>query len=117
MTSPHLIVLSANVCGLRTNIGDFTHNFILRNRIDIAVVTETWLTSMVEPSFGKIPGYTHWIREDRQGRQEGGVAVCPKEGVQAHRLDIETPPSTEAVFLRVVMADGTALLLCAMYRP
>ncbi|KAK4290453.1 hypothetical protein Pmani_036646 [Petrolisthes manimaculis] len=88
----------------------------LRHRTDIAVVTETWLTSEVESTFGKIPGYTHWIREDRHRRQGGGVAICLKEGLQAHRLDIETPPLTEAVFLRVVMANGTGLLLCAMYR-
>ena len=43
--------------------------------------------------------------------------MCLKEGVQAHRLNIETPPQTEAVFLRIVMADGTADLLCVMYRP
>ncbi|KAK3848873.1 hypothetical protein Pcinc_044353 [Petrolisthes cinctipes] len=50
MRSPHLTVLSANVRGLRTNIGDLTHNFILRHRTDIAVVTETWLTSEVGSS-------------------------------------------------------------------
>lgn len=73
--------------------------------------------SEVELSFGRIPGYTHWIRRDQQGRQGGGVAVCLKEGVQAQRLEVETPPTTEAVFLKVILADGTALLLCAMYRP
>ncbi|KAK3893596.1 hypothetical protein Pcinc_002601 [Petrolisthes cinctipes] len=45
MRSPHLTVLSTNVRGLRTNIGDLTHNFILRHRTDIAVVTERWLIS------------------------------------------------------------------------
>ncbi|XP_050704884.1 uncharacterized protein LOC126990346 [Eriocheir sinensis] len=112
-----LVLLSANVRGPRTNIGDLTHSFVLRHRVDIAVVTETWLNSEVELSFARIPGYTHWIRRDRQGRQGGGVAVCLKEGVQAQRLEVETPPTTEAVFLKVILADGTALLLCAMYRP
>ena len=116
-TRRQLTVLSANVRGLRTNIGDLTHNFILRHQVDIVVVTETWLSSEVEPVFGKIPAYTHWFRRDRQGRQGGGVAVCFKEGVQAQRLEIETLPTTEAVFFKVVLADGTALLLCAMYRP
>lgn len=116
-TRHQLVLLSANVRGLRTNIGDLTHSFVLRHRVDIAVVTETWLNSEVELSFGRIPGYTHWIRRDRQGRQGGGVAVCLKEGVQAQRLEVETPPTTEAVFLKVILADGTALLLCAMYRP
>ena len=116
---PHrkLTVLSANVRGLRTNIGDLTHSFVLRHQVDIAVVTETWLNSEVEPSFGRIRGYSPWYRNDRQGRQGGGVALCLKEGVQAQRLEIELPPTIEAMFLRVALADGTALLLCVMYRP
>ena len=112
-----LTVLSANVRGLRTNIGDLTHNFILRHQADIAVVTETWLTSEVEPAFGKLRGYTHWARQDRPERAGGGVAVCFREGVQAQALQVETPPTTEALFFRVVLANGTALLLCAAYRP
>ncbi|KAK4327499.1 hypothetical protein Pmani_002054 [Petrolisthes manimaculis] len=61
--SHHLTVLSANVRGLRTNIGDLTHNFILRHRTDIAVVTETWLTSEMESTFeGK---YSVWLRFTR----------------------------------------------------
>ncbi|MPC41223.1 hypothetical protein E2C01_034810 [Portunus trituberculatus] len=38
-----LTVLSANVCGFCTNIGDLTHSFALRHHVDIAVATETWL--------------------------------------------------------------------------
>ncbi|KAK3878629.1 hypothetical protein Pcinc_016760 [Petrolisthes cinctipes] len=60
-----LKILSANVRGLRTNIGDLTHNCVLRHSIDIVVVTETWLNSEVEPTFGKICGYTNWTRRDR----------------------------------------------------
>ena len=112
-----LKVLSANVRGLRTNIGDLTHNCVLRHSTDIVVVTETWLNSDVEPTFGKIRGYTHWARKDRQERAGGGVAVCFKEGVQAQLLEVDTPPHMEAMFFRVVLADRSALLLCAMYRP
>ena len=85
--------------------------------MDIVVVTESWLNREVEPTFGKIRGYTHWIRRDRQGRAGGGVAVCFREGVQAQTLQVDTPPTTEALFFRVVLSDSTALLLCAMYRP
>ncbi len=116
-TCQQLTVLSANVPGLRTNIGDLTHSFALRHQVDVAVATETWLNSEVEPTFGKTPGYTHWIRRDRSQRAGGGVAVCFREGVQAQTLHVETPPTTEALFFRVVLTDGTALLLCAVYRP
>lgn len=79
------------------------------------MVTETWLNSEAEPSFSRIRGYSPWFRNDCQGRQ-GGVALCFKEGVQAQRLEIEIPPTLEAMFLRVALADGTALLLCVMCR-
>ncbi|MPC09705.1 hypothetical protein E2C01_002323 [Portunus trituberculatus] len=55
--SQHLTVVSANVRGLRTNLGDLTHNFVLRHQADIVAVTETWLNGEVEPTFGNIPGY------------------------------------------------------------
>ncbi|KAG0722156.1 hypothetical protein GWK47_045040 [Chionoecetes opilio] len=112
-----LKIISANVRGLRTNIGDLTHNCVLRHSADVVVVTETWLNNEVEPTFGKIRGYTQWNRRDRPERAGGGVAVCFKEGVQAQHLDVVPPPHMEVMFFRVVLADRSAILLCAMYRP
>ncbi|KAG0729665.1 hypothetical protein GWK47_029866 [Chionoecetes opilio] len=111
-----LKILSANVRGLRTNIGDLTHNCVLRHSADVVVVTETWLNNEVEPTFGKIRGYTQWTRRDRPERAGGGEAVCFKEGVQAQHLDVVPPPHMEVMFFRVVLADRSAILLCAMYR-
>ena len=54
---------------------------------------------------------------DRHERAGGGVAVCFKEGVQAQHLDVDTPPQMEVMFFWVVLADRSAYLLCAMYRP
>ena len=59
-----LKILSANVRGLRTNIGDLTHNCVLRHSADVVVVTETWLNNEVEPTYGKIRCYTQWSRRD-----------------------------------------------------
>ncbi|XP_063884696.1 uncharacterized protein LOC135113371 [Scylla paramamosain] len=109
-------VISANVRGLRTNIGDLTHNCVLRYGADAVVVTETWLNGEVEPSFGKIGGYTHWARRDRQDRAGGRVPVCFREGVQAQQLGVDVPPQLEVMFFRVVLANHSALLLCATYR-
>lgn len=49
-------VVMANVKGFQTNIGDFTHNFVLRHQAPAVAVTEMWLPGEVEPTFGKIPG-------------------------------------------------------------
>ncbi|KAG0727704.1 hypothetical protein GWK47_034100 [Chionoecetes opilio] len=112
-----LKIISANVRGLRTNIGDLTHNCVLRHSADVVVATETWLNNEVEPTFGKIRCYTQWNRRDSPERAGGGVAVCFKEGVQAQHLDVVPPPHMEVMFFRVVLADRSAILLCAMYRP
>ncbi len=44
------------------------------------------------------------------------MAVCFREGVQAQQLDVDRSPQLEVMFFRVVLADHSALLLCAMYR-
>ena len=74
-----LTVLSANVRDLHNNIGDLTNNFILKYSADIAVATETWLDDEVEPTFGRIRGYTQWVSRDRAGLAGGGIAVCFKK--------------------------------------
>ena len=38
-----LTVVSANVRGLRTNVGDLTHNFVLHHQADIVTMMEMWL--------------------------------------------------------------------------
>ncbi|KAG0728161.1 hypothetical protein GWK47_033070 [Chionoecetes opilio] len=103
-----LKILSTKVRGLRTNIGDLTHNCVLRHSADVDMVTETWLNNQVEPTFGKIRGYTQCSRRDRPERAGGGVAVCFMEGVQAQHLDVVPPPHMEVMFFRVVLADRSA---------
>ena len=53
----------------------------------------------MEPTFGKIPGCTKWVRKDREHRVGGVVAACLPQGM-------------EALFFRVVLNDNTGLLLC-----
>ena len=115
--APQLTVVSANVRGLRTNISDLSHNFVLRYKADIVAVTETWLCSAVEPTFGRIPGYTNWVRNDRAGRTGGGVAACFRNGLQTQELPINLPHLMEALFFRIVLRDNSGLLLCVLYRP
>ncbi|XP_050698030.1 uncharacterized protein LOC126985992 [Eriocheir sinensis] len=102
---------------MRTNVGDLTHNFVLRHRADVVAVTETWLTEEVEPTFGKIQGYSHWVRKDRENRAGGGVAACFKDCLNVQKLEVTLPHRTEALFFRVALTDNSGLLLCVMYRP
>ena len=70
-----LQVLSTNVRGLLTNIGDYTHSFINRHNADIIVAVETFFNENVPENYGKIKGYSNWCRRDRSGRDKGGIAV------------------------------------------
>ncbi|MPC61059.1 hypothetical protein E2C01_055122 [Portunus trituberculatus] len=71
----------------------------------------------MEPTYGRIYGFIHWTRRDRQEQAGGGVAVCFKEGMQAQQLNIDIPPLMEVMYFRVMLADRSALLLCALYCP
>ena len=115
--APQLTVVSANVRGLRTNAGELSHNCVLRHKADIVAVSETWLNSEVEPTYGRIPGYTHWVRKDRIGRTGGGVAACFKNDLQTQEVSPNLPHLMEALFFRIVLQDNSGLLLCVLYRP
>ena len=119
-TSPRrhrLDILSANIRGFLTNVGELTHSFVIKHNIDFIVAMETFLDETVVPAFAKIPGYSQWIRRDRQGMRGGGIAVCYKENMLVQSLPIQIPSWMEMLFFRIILANGEAILLVAMYRP
>ena len=81
------------------------------------VAVETFLDEDCATACDRIPGYCHWIRRDRVGGQGGGIAVCFREGLHAQPLSVQTPDEMETMFLRLILADKSAVLLCALYRP
>lgn len=54
--------------------------FILRNRVDIAFITETWLKDTICDSVVDIPGFSIF-RKDREVLQHGGVCIYLKLGI------------------------------------
>ena len=56
-----LTVLSANVRGLLTNIGDLTHTFVNPNNADIVATVETFFNETVPLNYGRIAGYSNWF--------------------------------------------------------
>lgn len=111
-----LDILSANIRGFLTNVGELTHSFVIKHNIDFIVTVETFLDETVVPAFAKIPGYSQWIRRDRQGMRGGGIAVCYKENMLVQTLPLHIPSWME-MFFRVTLANDEAILLVAMYRP
>nr|XP_045603079.1 uncharacterized protein LOC123761179 [Procambarus clarkii] len=116
MRSQSISILSANIRGFMTNVGDLTHSFVNTHRPDVVVVLETFLDDRTPENFATIAGYTSWLRRDRQG-QGGGVAVCTSKSVYAQHIDVVIPGHLEIMFFKVCLNPGTSILLCAMYRP
>ena len=111
-----LQVLSANVRGLLTNIGDYTHSFINQYNADVVVAVETFFNESVPSNYGRIKGYGNWCRKDRIGREKGGIAVCFKDNLHVQPLDINVPNHLEMLFHKIYFKNSTALF-CTCYRP
>ena len=116
MAPRSLKILSSNVRGFRTNVGELTHAAV-KNKADIVVAVETFLNDTCVTTCDRIPGYSHWVRRDRPAGQGGGVALCHREGLQLQLLPVTTPEEMEVLFFRLLLADKTAVLLCPLYRP
>ena len=109
-------IVSANVRGFKTNVGELTYQFVLKEKADIVFVEETFLDNTVPSNFGKIPGYTAWIRRDRV-TLGGGVALCYREGLQVQLLDFPIPQELEIIIFKLIDRNGTGTLCCGCYRP
>ena len=112
-----LRILSANVRGFQTNVGDLTHSFVVPNRIDVIATVETFLNDSVPKNYGQITGYTQWYRRDRISGTFGGIAVCFRKGLTLQPLDINHPDHLEFMFFKVWTSKHESILLCVCYRP
>ena len=54
-----LRVLSAHVRGFRTNVGELTHTFVLKHRVDVVMTVETFLDDSCVTTCERIPGYSN----------------------------------------------------------
>ena len=54
--------------------------FLLRKRVDIGLITETWLNDNISDSFAHIDGY-NLHRKDRLIKQHGGVCIYLRDGI------------------------------------
>lgn len=113
----NLTIVSANVRGLQTNIGDLTHSHVLQHNPDIIATVETFLNSSIPENFGQINGYSRWHRRDRVQGTFGGIAVCFRRGLAVQALNVEMPEHLELMFFKLWTHNQDAILLCVCYRP
>ena len=119
MTNSHnsLNIISANVRGLLTNIGDLTYSFIIPHKPDIVATVETFFNDQVPDNYGKVDGYSNWYRRDRKEGQKGGIAVCFKKDLPVQLLDVNIPVHLEIMFFKVIISEHENILFCVCYRP
>ncbi|XP_045109715.1 uncharacterized protein LOC123503780 [Portunus trituberculatus] len=111
-------IVSANLRGFHTNVGEITHNVIIKHRADIAFVCETFLDVSVPVNYVRVRGYSAWQRKDRS-TQGGGVAFCYKETLNVKVIEPAkpVPEELELLVLKVTDRNGKGLLCVGCYRP
>lgn len=111
-------IISANLRGFHTNIGEFTHSMIIKNRADVVFVRETFLDDKVPVNYARVRGYTSWLRKDRT-TQGGGVAFCYKETLNVQVIEplVPVPMELELLTLKITDNNGKGLLCVGCYRP
>ncbi|KAK3894627.1 hypothetical protein Pcinc_001605 [Petrolisthes cinctipes] len=112
-----LTLISANVRGLQTNIGDLIHSYVIPYTPDVIATVETFLNPTILTNFGHIRGYSGWHRRDRANRTFGGIAVCFREGLAVEALDVDMDRHLELMFFRLWTRQRDTILLCICYRP
>ena len=77
-------IMISNVMSLVPKMTEVSE-FILRNQVSLAFITETWLKSSVCDSVIDIPGYSI-LRKDRSNESHGGICLYLKDA-NYNRLD------------------------------
>ena len=82
------------VCNVRggtcTKLDEITE-ILVTNKIDIAVLVETWLHGGIHDDLINIPGYTFYRKDRADGRVGGGILVYSRDELPCHlqpQLDI-----------------------------
>ena len=115
-TNTELRIVSANVRGFHTNVGELTHRFVGTKNPDIVFVTETFLDDNIPPTYARIQGYSTWIRKDRS-TQGCGVALCHKTFLDLIVLDTPIPERLEMLIFKIKGDGGRSILCMGCYRP
>ena len=71
-------IMVSNTMSLAPKIVE-VEEFVARNKVSLAFITETWLKSTVMDSVVDIPGYSI-IRKDRSSEEHGGMCLYIKDG-------------------------------------
>ncbi len=128
----HLRCLSFNAQSIRSKIkspdGTFTSNLksfqdlVYAERLDMIMVTETWLNNNITNNEILPKGY-HVIRKDRDAdKRGGGVLMALREDIAYNRINSRNNSPNwsariEIIALELNLLNSKKSLVCAYYRP
>ena len=78
--------MSANLRIFTTNVGELTHNVIIKNRADVVFVCETFLDANVPVNYTSVRGYSTRNRKNPLTLGEG-VAFHYKESLNVQEIE------------------------------
>lgn len=101
-----------NARGIRKKAAEF-FDFLLREKVDIALVSETWLTE------GILIRHSEFVchRRDRTGARGGGVMIVVQKNISHELLDFVHTNLIENIGIRVNLADGSSVHIFSCYFP
>lgn len=104
-----------------TNKLDELSGVLQINNVDIAIITESWLSSTGAQQSAGITGYTDYHKARPPDKKGGGVAVYTKDTLPSQPLDIKVPDGLECLWLRLTPAylprEISSLVIAAVYHP
>ena len=104
-----------NIQSIANKLDDIT--ILLRDQqLDIFCLTETWLSPQISDQFLAFPGYCI-LRQDREGRRGGGVAILHRSEVRAQRLLMPAGGPLETLWASVSWPGGRSATVGVIYRP
>ena len=104
-----------NVQSIAAKLDDVT--LLLRDQqLDILCLSETWLSPQISDLFLTFPGYDV-LRQDREGRRGGGVAILHRSEMEVQQLVMPACGPLETLWTSVSWRGGRPTTVGVVYRP
>ncbi|KAK8391144.1 hypothetical protein O3P69_017061 [Scylla paramamosain] len=105
-TNSEVRIMSVNLRGFHTNLGELPHLMIRNHSADVVFVCEIFLDNRVPANYARLKGYSAWLRKD-QTTQGGGVAFCYKESlsVRVVKPPMPAPRELELLMLKLQLIN------------
>ena len=103
-----------------TNKIDEVEGILKHNNVDVAAITETWMSPRIPVECTDISGYNVFRKLRKEGHC-GGVALYIKDTIPSQHLDITLPDGLECLWMRIcpqhLPREVPCIIVAAIYNP